>query len=476
MRRPTFMIPLLALVACGGGAAEPVGMPSPVLPGAEVEILEHDATEFAARHIEAWPDVDTYIDDLAEDASFADPTWGDQISGRDTIATMWRRWESVTDYEIDVTATYLSATGAAFEETWPGLQPPMALPPDPPVASGLTVYTFDDGKIAHSDLWYRAADNEAYGIGCFADGGCSRFREAVDRYVSAWGSRDPDVVAELYSDDAVFVDSLLGLEAEGAGDIGDLATVRFGNIGEISIEALDLYAWTDGQLPPTENAPDRGGLIGVAIHYLVTARDGGATERQEGVTTLVLGTRAATGIDADPQGLIHREDVYHAPQSVGAASTLGQDTDGQEGSTTGTVEISVQDWAGAEGYRLLAIAHRETGLVGGAFWTIIDSDPFSGSDVVHPPSDGDGESDTEAWGDDAYLWNETAKLEPGEYQILFAANPGELAPYGSHIPAAGFERGCSVAVDVVAGEVTELVITDIPMAFGNDLCPSATAG
>jgi hypothetical protein len=67
-------------------------------------------------------------------------------------------------------------------------------------------------------------------------------------------------------------------------------------------------------------------------------------------------------------------------------------------------------------------------------------------------------------------------LEPGEYQILFAANPGELAPYSSHIPAAGYERGCSVAVDVVAGEVTELVITEIPMAVGDDLCQLATAG
>jgi hypothetical protein len=34
----------------------------------------------------------------------------------------------------------------------------MQLPPDPPVASGLTVYTFNDGDVASQDLWYRVED------------------------------------------------------------------------------------------------------------------------------------------------------------------------------------------------------------------------------------------------------------------------------------------------------------------------------
>ena len=474
MRKLIYTIPVLVLAACGGSAPEPAGMPTTALPIAEVERLEHDVAEFAAQHIQAWPDVDAYIDELSADAGFADPTWGDQISGRDAIARMWRQWEGLTDYEIDVTATYLSASGAAFEETWPGLQPPMALPPDPPVASGLTVYTFDDGKIAQSDLWYLAADNEAYGIGCFVDGGCPAFTDTVDRYLSAWGSRDADLVAALYSADAAFADSLLGLEARGAGAISDLADVRFGSIGEITIEALDLYAWTDGQLPPAEYDPERGGLIGVAIHYLVTARDEGTTEMQEGLATLVLGTRSSAGIEADPQGLIHREEVYHAPESLGVASTFVPAVDDPDVATTGTIEITIQDWAGVEGYRLLAVAFGEDELAGGAFWTIIDSDPFSGSDVVHPPNDGDGESNAEAWGDDDYVWNETAMLEPGTYSLTFAANPGELAPYGSHLPAAGYELGCMASVDVVAGEVTELVVSGVLVIGNHAPCPLVT--
>jgi hypothetical protein len=44
--------------------------------------------------------------------------------------------------------------------------------------------------------------------------------------------------------------------------------------------------------PPTEANPERGRLIGVAIHY--RARVNGETETQEGITTLELGIRDET--------------------------------------------------------------------------------------------------------------------------------------------------------------------------------------
>jgi len=149
--------------------------------------------------------------------------------------------------------------------------------------------------------------------------------------------------------------------------------------------------------------------------------------------------------------------------------------DGEEnaggGVGTGTISISVQGWSDVEGYRLLAGVWTEdydpedpqTGpLVGGAFWTIIDSDPFSGEDVVHPPAIPNTGSEVRSWGAEDYLWAETAELEPGSYRIDFWANPGELAPYGSHIPAEPIERHCSVSVEVRAGESTPVVISGIP--------------
>ena len=135
---------------------------------------------------------------------------------------------------------------------------------------------------------------------------------------------------------------------------------------------------------------------------------------------------------------------------------------------TGTVTIELDGVPDMEGYQLLAGVWSEAAdppLVGGAFWTIIDSDPFSDSDRVHPPiypnPDVDN-SETEGWGADDYFWDLTAQLKPGRYQIDLWANPGELSPYGSHIPASPIERTCTVDIEVTAGENTTVVITDIP--------------
>jgi hypothetical protein len=120
----------------------------------------------------------------------------------------------------------------------------------------------------------------------------------------------------------------------------------------------------------------------------------------------------------------------------------------------------------------LAGVWSETDLVGGAFWTLIDNDPFSGADVVHPPSHADN-GNYETWGEGDYLWDQTARLEPGTYRVEFWANPGELAPYGSHIPAGAIERECYVDVEVSAGEATLVVISEIPRE--HEPCPEATS-
>lgn len=145
---------------------------------------------------------------------------------------------------------------------------------------------------------------------------------------------------------------------------------------------------------------------------------------------------------------------------------------------TGTVTIEMDALSGMEGYRLLAGVWSETAeppLVGAAFWTIVDSDLFSDSDRVHPPiyPNPDTEmSDIEGWAADDYFWNETAQLEPGRYRIDVWANPGELAPYGSHIPASPIERTCTIGVDVTAGENTTVVVTGMPK--DGEPCQTAT--
>lgn len=145
-------------------------------------------------------------------------------------------------------------------------------------------------------------------------------------------------------------------------------------------------------------------------------------------------------------------------------------------SGTGTITISMEGVEGLDGYRLLAgvwARAGDTDLVGGAFWTIVDSDPFSADDQAHPPNTSDVVSDDAAggWAADDYLWDETAALVPGAYRVQLWANPGELLPYGSHLPAEPIERGCVVDVDVAAGESTAVTITGVPAGDRGMPCP-----
>ncbi|MDJ0662977.1 MAG: carboxylesterase family protein [Acidimicrobiia bacterium] len=141
---------------------------------------------------------------------------------------------------------------------------------------------------------------------------------------------------------------------------------------------------------------------------------------------------------------------------------------------TGTLSLSLQDWEGMEGYRLLAIAWSEQdevlgGLSGAAFWTRVDTDPFSSQDVIHPPAIPNDIG--LPWAEGDYLWNETARLQPGTYGIELYANPGELNPYGKYIPAEPIERRCWIDVEVRAGETSTVVISELPL--GDGPCPLA---
>ena len=139
-------------------------------------------------------------------------------------------------------------------------------------------------------------------------------------------------------------------------------------------------------------------------------------------------------------------------------------TNDERDTASGTIAIAIEGAEDLEGYRVLAGVWDRSDIVGEAFWTIADSDPFSATDVVHPPDwSDDPPADTDdGWGAGDYLWDETAALEPGTYRIEFWANPGELRPYGNMIPEAPIERSCSMNVEVAAGETTTVTISDIP--------------
>lgn len=330
---------LLAVTACeeetpDSGAAP--ALPTPVLSVEEVEALEGHAIEMGSSQLAAWPDVERFTTDFADDVTFADPTAADYRTGRDRIVRMWESWARATDYEVEVTGRFFSADGAAFESDWPGLSepPPGAEPsltevPPPEVPSGLEVRRFEDDEVASDRLWYAADLLHGFAIGCFAEDGCPTMQATIDDYLAAWSARDGGQVAGLYHEEAEFTDSVLGLSASSDETIADLADQRFGPTGEVTIEVLDRYAWTHTYLRPTEGAPELGQLIGIALHY--EASVDGVSETQEAVTTLQLCRWDDDGCAPDPDGLIRREDVYHRTGSLDwwkVSQRLGDATEG----------------------------------------------------------------------------------------------------------------------------------------------------
>ena len=317
-RIPTMVVMALvaATVGCGGDG-DIAAMPVPAMTEAEIQQLEQEATEFATEVVMAWPNMVAFEEALDEDAVYADPTGDLYFVGKDPLLANERLWAENSDFTVDVQDVYLSADGPAYRSLLPGLE--MSSDPDAPVLGSFDVYQLRDGKIVGWDEWWSADWLEFHGAGCFRVDGCSALRETVDRYVAAWTSRDAAAVAALYSADAVFRDSLFDLAADGAEAIGDLAVERFGSTGDVTIAVLERYAWTDGPGAPTVSEPERGRLLGVAIHYRAEVGDDDAHHSQAGVITLVLGTRHDTHIDSDAEYLIHDEDVYHAPATLLAA-------------------------------------------------------------------------------------------------------------------------------------------------------------
>ncbi len=330
---------LLAVTACGedtpDDSAAPA-LPTPVLSVEEVEALEGRVIDMGMWQLAAWPNVELFTADFADDVTFADPTSADYRTGRDRIVRMWEAWAGATDYEVEVTGRFFSADGAAFESDWPGLSqpPPGAEPsltevPPPEVPSGLEVRRFEEDEVTTDRLWYTADLLHGNAIGCFAEDGCPAMQATIDDYLAAWSARDGAGIEPLYHEDAEFTDSVLGLTASGDATIAGLADQRFGPAGEATIEVLDRYAWTHTYLRPSEGAPELGQLIGIAIHYEASVE--GVSETQEAVTTLQLCTWEEDRCEPDPDGLIHREDVYHRTGSLEwwkVSQRLGDATEG----------------------------------------------------------------------------------------------------------------------------------------------------
>lgn len=172
----------------------------------------------------------------------------------------------------------------------------------------------------------------------------------------------------------------------------------------------------------------------------------------EPVTTDLLRFEALSG---DGMYSVSEIQVFRAPNAEPGT-----------GATTGTITVEASDWVGVDGHRLFAVVDDGYSVVGGAFWIRVDGDPFTGRDLVHPYKRNISGGIAEE-----YLWGETARLEPGPYQVTLYLDPVGLFPFGHALPRSPIERQCTIEVEVTAGRNTVAVVGAIP---GSEFvsCPS----
>jgi len=294
---------------------------------AEIGHWKTDAIAFAVRWFGAYGDANAGYPELADDATFYDPTDGDfLIEGKDSIVSMMRGLFSYfPDMKAHRQGAYLSAGAAAYAVTMDDFWPPwVPEPANRPPLGLIEVFRFKDGLVASWDIWFSAAALEMVRYGVFAPdkGGPEQLQKRVDRYLAAWSSGDKARIAALYQKDASFSDTMRGDQAQGPAAIADLSDKRFGSAGTITFKPIDLYALTNGpRLHP--QIPDNGAIVGVGIHYRCTLLVEGTPKTVEGLTTFELGTRRGEWFALDPNGLITREEVFYDPDSLLASGLVG---------------------------------------------------------------------------------------------------------------------------------------------------------
>ena len=309
---------LLASSACSAESAPGAAL-TPALSSAELSQADASMRDFGERYLGAWPMSDAIAPQLADDATFTDPTSGDALAGKDSVTRMITVMESAfPDLEYRINGMYLAADGALYELEADGLWPPFVPTPanHPPVGE-IQAMRVDGDLLKATELAFPVSDLELFPLGCFSDHGCSDEYDAlVSDYVAAWSSGEAGKIAALYRDDAVFTDSLLGLNVTGAQEIGRLGQTRFGPATRVSIEVLGRYAQTYTYKTPYSGDPYLGSIIGVGIHYRAAMTTEGQEMSLDSFSLLHYATFTPLGLDADPDGRITDERVFHDAASL----------------------------------------------------------------------------------------------------------------------------------------------------------------
>jgi hypothetical protein len=301
----------MILAACGIGGPESTDS-TIVLGRSELDVREEESVEFIERFHGLWPDVEAAFSVYAEDGLFSDISFGDYwigpsqiVAGHQVMAAFAPAMEA--DLESVFLTTERAAFGSVFVNLWLGEKPAEA---DWPAA--LEVFGFDGGQVSESEIWYTTDTLEGPMHSC---GGCAVDLETLaDAYITRWSSRNTDEIAALYSEDALILDSMFGIKANGIDEIERLIPMRFGS-GEPVREADKLYGTllANSLIRPGSGA-ESGDITGVGVQFSWSAGD--EAGEVETLVLLYFGEIEDGSYEAHSGNLIVREEVFHNPKTL----------------------------------------------------------------------------------------------------------------------------------------------------------------
>jgi len=310
MRTPLLCLLVLGVLvgACSeSGAADSAGF-MPVMDAGELEERAADALGFVDRMYGSWPDLDAVFSDLTDDAVFYDPNAGDYFVGRQATIDFWDGVGMTfyfPDYNPTPKSAFLSAEDFALSVDWVGLGP------SEPWPDGVEVFTFDGDQIAEYVLWYSDDTIATTDLALDPD----ELDDWVSEYTSTWTSGSN--FSDLYTDDAVFADTMFGITATGASEIGEVAQDRFGGDLPDMISIQDVYAWAIGRalVDPTSDTWE-GDLVGVGFIYQWPLELDGKSVTIESLALCEFGTMEGQYFTAEPNQLIVKEMIFHNPDTL----------------------------------------------------------------------------------------------------------------------------------------------------------------
>jgi ketosteroid isomerase-like protein len=315
LRRIALLVVTVAVFVCGCGSDDTLeaSLDSEALADLEAKARTHFDYIY-----DVYPDMDARYADFADDAVAYDPTFGDYWVSRDQIISGWDAAMPTffPDLDAEVTTLFLSETDASYAVDWINFWLG-AKPEGQPWPQGIETYRFDGDTVTGYDFLYTGDSLYAMHVGACEETDCAVKAEGIaNQYVDAWNSLNTDSIAALYATDATFSDTMFGLSASGATEIGNLLSSRFGS-GEASMTVDTAYIMTvDGSLVTGDSPAAAGDIAGVGIHHTWNAESADGPAQVESLTLLRFGEVIDGKYQPHPEALVVSEELFHTPSTV----------------------------------------------------------------------------------------------------------------------------------------------------------------